>query len=559
MFGIDGKAQRGLVNAPQPEASWEGARVLSDGGNAADALVTAALVQGICDPHRCGIGGFGCATLCLHDRAESSSDGKPQSLAIDFHGRVGSRGHPELWTDDFEAETPDGFGYLVRDRVNDVGYASITVPGMLAGLGEIHDRFGSLPWRDLVLRSVPHAEDGFRVSDELAKFWRRPGLHGRVSTRDRLGLTQDGRRICFDAKGEPPRTGDVFRQPLLAKTYRRLADAGWRSFYEGEIADEIARDWEARGALVDAGDLASYRPTIREPIECTLGDCRVLSTPLPGGGVALLQSIELALREHARRPLVPHSADTIHRLGQILQAVWSDRLNHQGDPAFGTPDEESFLEDSYLDRLIEDTRRPPNRGADCSDTTQLTIVDEEGGAISFSHSLGYNSGVFSPGLGVLFNNCMSAFDPRPGSANSIEAGKARSTAVAETIVLRDRAPWLVLGSPGAARITAGLMQVILGVTVFGRDIAEAVVEPRFDAYGPGTMLLDARHPLPVVRELASRGWDIIHSPNPYGVVGRVYAAQIASRQPLKVSAGVDPGAPGAAHRPSVEAEDAGAD
>ena len=143
---------------------------------------------------------------------------------------------------------------------------------------------------------------------------------------------------------------------------------------------------------------------------------------------------------------------------------------------------------------------------------------------------------------------MSAFDPRPGSANSIEPGKARSTAVAETIVLEDGRPKLVLGSPGAARITAGIAQVIANVTVYGMNIAEAVVQPRFDAYAKNLLLLESRFPARVVRSLAESGWEIIHSPNPFGVVGRVYAAEIAAWDPLELIAGVDPGASGAAFR-----------
>ncbi len=539
-------SDRGLVTAPQAEAAFEGARVLDAGGNAADALVTAALVQGIVDPHRCGLGGFGCATVCFGQ----------ERLAIDFHGRVGSLARPDVWLDRFEAETPDGFGYLVAEKVNDVGYQSITVPGMVAGLAAIHSRFGTMPWRDLVERAVPWAEDGFWVSPELAEFWIRPGLYGRVSTRDRLGLTETGRRICFDAQGNTYRAGDLFRQPELARTYRRLAVEGPESFYRGDLAREILADWEAGGALVTADDLASYEPDIQAPVSSTLDDgLEILSTPLPGGGVALLQTLALAARLDAT--LEHNSVEWVHELARILRAVWNDRLTHQGDPSFCGRDAASFLTADWLDKLQEPGEAPPAAGADCSDTTQVSIVDGAGNAISFSHSLGYNSGVFAPELGILFNNCMSAFDPRPGRANSIAPGKARSTAVAETIVLRGGKPYLVLGSPGAARITAGLAQVLLNVLRFGMSVSEAVVHPRFDGYGdggsveqPGTLVVESRFPRPVTDALEARGWDLVRSPKPFGVVGRVYAAEVLQHDPIVVAAGVDPGAPGAAFRSS---------
>ena len=536
---------QGLVAAPQAEAAYEGARVLTDGGNAADALVTAAFVQGVVDPHRCGIGGFGCATLFFNEPA-----GSGRSLSIDFHGRAGSLARPDVWAGLFEDETPDGFGYLVEGKVNDVGYQAITVPGMVAGVAEIHSRFGKLPWAELIERAIPYAEDGFRITPELANFWSRPGLFGRVSTHDRLSHTEMGREICFKKDGEAYQAGEIFCQPRLAETYRRLAAEGAESYYRGKLAREIAEDWEANGALVTLADLEDYSPTVREPLSGDFRGYEILSTPLPGGGVALLQT--LALMERQLQDSIPahNSPAYIDGLSNILKRVWSDRLANQGDTDFGTPADETFLTTDYLDALTEGDC--PQGPADCPDTTQLTIVDDEENCISFSHSLGYNSGVFAPKLGILFNNCMSAFDPRPGGANSIAPGKARSTAVAETIVLENGKPKLALGSPGAARITAGISQVILNVTVFGMNVAEAVVHPRFDAYADRTLLLESRFPAKVVASLAERGWDIIQSPNPFGVIGRVYAAELAGRDPLRVIAGVDPGASGAAYRTIVE-------
>lgn len=530
-----------MVSAPQPEAAWAGTRVLDDGGNAADALVTAALVQGVTDPHRCGVGGFGCATL-LFDEPSG-----PRPLAVDFHGRVGSRATADMWLERFENAAPDGFGYILRDKVNDVGHLAVTVPGMLAGLEEIHRTYGTMDWSGLVERAAEWADEGFVVSPELAEFWIRPGLHGRVSTRDRLGLTEDGRRICFGPDGSPPKAGSRFRQPLLARTYRRIGREGAGSFYRGDLAREIARDLEAHDALVTGEDLASYRCAAHPPLRSSYRGVEVLTSPLPGGGVALLQALAL-LERIDPDDLEPGTPDTIDRVGRILQAVWADRLTSQGDPAFGTPPAERFLDPDHLDRLGSGAAKAPPRGAESPDTTQLSILDGWGNAISFSHSLGYNSGVFTPGLGVLLNNCMSAFDPRPGHPNSIAPGKARSTAVAETILLRDGRPWLILGSPGAARITAGLVEVISGVVDGGMGVAEAVIAPRFDAYGPGNLLLESRFPDPVVREMERRGWQVIASPRPFGVVGRVYAVEADGIPPEHPIGGVDPGAPGAAFR-----------
>ena len=438
---------------------------------------------------------------------------------------------------------------MIHGKVNDVGYQAITVPGMVAGVAEIHRRFGSLPWRELVLRAVPYAEEGFLVTPELAEFWLRPGLHGRVSTRDRLSQTSTGKAICLKEAGQTYQAGEIFKQPLLGETYRRIAEAGPEDFYHGAIAREIAGDWEKNSALVTGEDLESYRAEVRAPLQGLYRGLTVLCTPLPGGGVALLQALKL-LEPMDPRALGHNSPAYIDSVASILQAVWADRLTNHGDPAFGGLSAEELLSSGYLEMLPK--MAPSQAETDSESTTQLTILDGDQSVISFCHSLGYGSGVFSPGLGFMYNNCMSAFDPRPGRRNSIAPGKARNSAVSETVLLRNGRPFLVLGSPGAARITAGLVQVILNVVDFGMTAAEAVVQPRFDAYGERKLVLESRFPQPLVREMKERRWDIVQSPKPFGVVGRVYAIEIDSAGKRPPIGAVDPGEPGAAFRSSNE-------
>ncbi|WP_394834581.1 gamma-glutamyltransferase [Pendulispora rubella] len=494
----------GLAAAPQAEAAWEAARVLEEGGNAADALVTGALVQGVVDPHRCGIGGFGCATVSFPSRGDP--------VAIDFHGHAGERCHENMWVGAFESVAEDGFGYVLRHRANDLGYGSITVPGMLAGLHEIHSRFGSMPWRELALRAVPYAEHGFVVGPHLADYWARPGAYGRASTQERLAFGSEGRRLFLDVAGRTLRAGDVLRQPDLARTYRSIADDP-ACLYVGALADRIVRDWEEHGANVTRADLARYRPTVQAPLTGTFRGARIVTTPPPGGGAALLQALSL-LEGDDVPALGQHSAACIDRVAHVLHAVGRERL-----------------------------------GADSPCTTQLTIVDRDENAISFSHSLGFGSGVVTPSLGFVHNNCMSGFDPRPGRPGSIAPGRARTTAIAETLVWDDDGLRLVMGSPGAARITAALAQVLLAVLEFDVGIAEAVVQPRFFPFGERRLELESRFPSQTILELASRGWRAQRSIKPFGQVGRVYAIEIDRRGPTpKLRAGIDPGEPGAGYR-----------
>ncbi len=530
----------GIVTAPQAEAAWEGARVLEEGGNAADALVAAALVQGVVDPHRSGIGGFGCATLSFPKYGGQ--------LAIDFHGRAGERCHETMWAGAFESIAEDGFGYILQGRLNDLGYGSITVPGMLAGLAEIHGRFGTMPWRNLVLRAVPYAERGFVVGPDLAAYWERPGAHGRAATRERLALTTEGRRLFLGAGGRTLRPGEVLCQPDLARTYRAIADDA-NSFYTGELAQRIARDWEEHGAHVTRADLAQYRPAVQAPLEGVFRGLRIATTPLPGGGVALLQA--LSLLEHAGLPALGHnSAAYVDRVARVLHAVARDRLAHHTDPAAGGRSATELLSAAHLASLMHTPVTPA--GADSESTTQLTVVDGDENAIAFSHSLGFGSGVVTPNLGFVYNNCMSGFDPRPGRASSIAPGRARTTAVAETLVFDAHGLRLAIGSPGAARITAALVETMLGVFDFDMTIAEAVVHPRFYPFGELRLELESRFAPRVAHELEQRGWNVQRKNEPFGQVGRVYAVEIDRRgRAPKLHAGVDPGEPGAAYRANV--------
>ena len=531
------QGNQGIVVAPQCEAAREGASVLREGGNAADALVTAALVQGVTDPHRCGLGGFGCATIRWQESSES--------LCVGFHARGGEKVHAEQWESILESAAPDGFGYILKGKVNDVGYQSIATPGMVAGLAVIHSRFGHLPWKNLVQRAARVARTGFLVGPGLAGFWRRPGLYGRVSTGDRLGQTEYGKELWLDENGTPFQEGHVVVQEDLAQTYDQLAAEGPESFYTGALGARIAADLQGNGAWVTEEDMRHCQAVEEAPLVGHFRDHEVLTSPLPGGGTALLQALKLVEHEGFER-LRFNSLEYIDRLARILKAVWHDRLENQGDPLFTSARSDDLLADNYINELLEKHGHAPVSGSESPDTTQLSIVDAQHNCISFSHSLGYGSGVFTPKLGFMFNNCMSGFDPRPGKANSIAPGKARSTAIAETILLHKGKPSLVLGSPGAARITAAIVQVLVGVIDHGMSLSEAILQPRFDAYGERTLFLESRFPLDIVRALEKRGWEVRQSPRPFGMVGRVYAIRI--HPDGHVEGGVDPGEPGLSQR-----------
>lgn len=515
-----------MVTAPQSEAADVAAAVLEAGGNAFDAAIAGAFAQGVVDPHRSGIGGFGAAILL---------DGKTSEVhSVSYFGRAGERASANMWQAVNEGAAPDGFGYTLKGKVNDVGYQSVTTPGMAAGMAEIHQRFGRLPWRDLLTGPAALARDGFMVGPQMAAFWRRPGLFGRVSTKDRLGFTDAGRTIWLK-DGEPPVAGDIVKLPELAATYDRLAVDGAADFYRGALGDAIANDFEAHDALVTRRDLAGYRCNWEKPISGMFAGREILSTPLPGGGPALLQALRLAER-HGLTAHPFNSPAYVNLLADIFAAIQADRTGFHSDPAFTSANWQDLLSEEHLFAMMAD--RAVSGAQDPRDTTEIAVADKDGNAVVLCHSLGYGSGVFTPGLGFMFNNAMSGFEPEPGMPNSIAPGKARSTAIAQTIVKKNGAAELVLGSPGGSHITAGIAQVLINYLFYNLDLQDAVCRPRFDAWRR-TLLLESRMPHTLMAALKDR-WEIKRSPSPFGMVGRIYAIAFENG---RLKPGYDPGEP----------------
>jgi len=518
--------KKSMVVAPQSEAADIAIEILKQGGNAFDAAIAGAFAQGVVDPHRCGIGGFGAATLIDSKNKEVKS--------ITYFGKSGEKSTPNMWESIFEGPAPDGFGYILKGKENDVGYKSITIPGMVAGCGEIHKRYGKMPWKELLLLPAQLARRGFLVGTQMANFWRRPGLFGRVSTYDRLGYTEAGRNIWLE-NGEPPLAGDIVKLPLLADTYDRIANLGPDDFYHGDLGKEIWSDFEKNDALITRADIENYNCTWEEPIKESFLGYDVLSTPSPGGGIALLQALRLA-ELNGLLKMKLNSPQYVNLLAKIFSAIQADRTSFHSDPKFDSVDVEKLLSDSYLNSLLKTNKHesvPESHG-----TTELTVVDKDGNAIVLCHSLGYGSGVFTPGLGFMYNNCMSGYNPSPGLTSSIAPGKSRSTAIAQTVVQKNGKPELILGSPGGSHITAGLVQLLINYLHFNCDLQDAVCRPRFDAYS-NTLLMESRMPYDIEDHLKNK-WEFKRNPSPFGMVGRIYAIAFENDN---LKPGYDPGEP----------------
>ncbi len=483
---------RAMVVAAQPEAAEAGAATLRRGGSAVDAVVAAALVQGVVDPLMSGLGGFG--ALHVFDPRTGAS------TVLDGQGGCPLACTDAMWADRILGETSDGFGFILRDFVNECGHQAVTVPGILAVLARAHAERGCLPWSGLASPAIALAEDGWPVRPHnYMVFTQDERRYGRMNYGEKLGVSADGRRIYLEPDGGYKRIGQIIRNPDLAETLRAVAQDGAESFYRGDLARRIAADMQAGGGLLTAADLAGYEPERQEPLRQAYRGWEFATNRPPGGGVMVAEMLSI-LERFDLVSLGHNSPEYIRVVAEAMKVATRDKDAHISDPRFVPPPLDRLLSPGYAEERAAAIRRgektsvprlapaPSPQGAASSppqgesrETTHVSCVDADGMVVSLTHSLGIPSGVIVPGTGFMLNGCMSVFDPRPGRAGSIAPGKRRFSSMCPSIVFRDGRPVMTLGAPGGTWITLAVLQVVLNVLDWGMGMQEAVSAPRFVA------------------------------------------------------------------------------
>ncbi len=530
---------RNMIVAPQPVAAEAGARVLMKGGNAIDAAVTAGFVQGVISPHMCGIGGYILLNLHLADRPDVLS------LILDAPALAGSRVSEGMWEHAVIGPNPDGWGFFLEDKVNDLGYQAICVPGAVRGYQAMLARWGTYSWEQVILPAARIAEEGFVVDTNLANGWGVEAPHPEgCSLLDYVKGNEAASRIYLKDGETPYQAGDRLRNPDLGRTLRRLAHDGPDDFYLGTLAGRISDDLAAGGSFLTAADLAAYQ--LRDP-QPVIGEYRgftIASTQAPHGGPTLVEILNI-LENCDMSRLEHNSADYIYTVSMAMKAAFADRNRYLADPDFVEVPLEwmvsrkrglQWWEHIEGGRPITVSITPPEH----PDTTQVTVVDARGNCASLTHSLGMSSGTITPGLGFMYNNSMVNFHPNRGHPNSIAPGKGRTTGMTPTIVYKDGHPVLVIGAPGATRIITAILQVIINVLDFGMSISDAVLAPRFDCQ-VDVIRCHARIPEYVCAEVRKRH-PIERLPRSHGGLALVHAITISPQGHLAGAA--DPGGGG---------------
>jgi gamma-glutamyltranspeptidase/glutathione hydrolase len=474
----------GMIVAPEPLAAEEGAKVLMKGGNAIDAAVTCAFVEGVVNPQNAGIGGYLVALI----RPSAPATDREQPIVVDAPALAGSRVTPDMWQDLIIRPSPEGWGYFVKGKVNDQGYQSVCTPGFVKGIADILARWGTISWAEAIEPAVRLAEEGFMVDEALANGWRRKAAYPEANHFiDYVRGNAEARRIYLKSDGTPYDMGERLCNPDLARTLRHLAKAGPADFYVGELARRTSRDLQANGSFVTAIDLAEYQLRDTEPVVGAYHGYTIVTSPSPHGGPTLLEILNI-LEGYDLAGMEHNSPDYIYLVGMAMKAAAADRNHHLGDPEFVdvplawlTSKERAgeWREHITAGKTITMGQQP----ASAPGTTHVSVVDKHGNCVALTHSLGMSSGVITPGLGFMYNNSMTNFQVLPGYANSIAPRKGRTTGMTPTIVYKDSRPLLVIGAPGGVRIITSVAQVILNVLDFGMSVNEAVLAPRIDCQG----------------------------------------------------------------------------
>ncbi len=474
---------QGMVCAPQPEAVEAGVDVLRQGGNAIDAAMACAFVQGVVDPLMCGIAGFGSLQIYM----PGPGPGKAVHRFIDFHGTCPGKSTPDMWEKLIVGETRDGFGFILKGQINDAGYQSITVPLSLKAYAEAVEQYGTRSLAQIMEPAIAYARDGYMVRPAVYGFWMQPDRYGRVTTLGRLEQTPASRKLYLKDDGMPKDIGDVVVNPDLARTLERIGSEGPDVFFKGDIARAIAADMAKYGGLISYDDLANAKTTSVEPLWGSYRGYRVATNQPPGGGIMLIEMLNI-LENFDLKALGHNTPEYIRVLAEAMKRATADKDAHVGDPKFVDVPVARLTDKAYAAQSAAAIKRGDKVSvermagtAESAHTTHISVVDEDGNCVSMTHSLGSSSGVVTDGLGFQYNNCMGVFDPRPGRTGSIAAGKSRVSSMCPTIVFKDDKPFLVIGAPGGTQIAMGVLQGILNAIDFGMDMQEAVAAPRISA------------------------------------------------------------------------------
>lgn len=487
---------RNAVSTSQPLASQAGVRMLLRGGNAVDAAIAAAAALTVVEPVSCGLGSDAFAILW---------DGQ------ELHGLNASGVAPAAWSPDYYRRKygEEGNGQARRPVR---GWDVVTVPGAISAWAALHERFGKLPFADVLEPAAEIAERGYAVSPIVAHKWAAaiPDL------RDQPGFAQ-----AFMPRGRAPGVGEKFVLADAARSLRLIGATGGRAFYEGELAERIAAYSAATGGAMTLADLRDYRPEWVKPVSKRYRGYDVHEIPPNGQGIAALIALGILDRfDLAGLPV--DSVDSQHLQIEAMKLAFADIYRYVSDPRSMEVTPQEMLSDAYLAeraKLIDMGRAKhfdfgmPRAGG----TVYLSAADESGMMISFiqSNYMGFGSGVVVPGTGISLQNRGYGFSMDPASPNVVAAGKRPFHTIIPAFLTRDGAPVMSFGVMGGDMQPQGHLQTLVRMLDYHQQPQAACDAPRWKVNRDFTLDVEATLDAGTAAALQARGHQIKSIDDPY--------------------------------------------
>jgi len=464
-----------MVVTAQHYASQIGVDVLKRGGNAVDAAVAVGYALAVVYPAAGNLGGGGFMTIQLADGRKTF---------IDFREKAPLAATPNMYLDDKGNVIPG---------LSTKGYLAAGVPGTVAGMEYALNRYGTMARKAVMAPAIELAERGFTLQQGDVDLLQ-------TATND-FKQDKPSAAIFLRPDGTPYANGDKLVQTDLAKTLRRISDAGQKGFYQGPVANAIVAANVAGKGLITQADLDQYQVRELKPIECDYRGYHVVSAPPPSSGGVVICEILNVLEGYPLKDLGFRSAQAVHYQIEAMRHAYMDRNSYLGDPDFVKNPLDRLLDKAYAGKIravidpqkagVSKDIKPGVAPHEGSNTTHYSIVDSQGNAVSVTYTLNdwFGAKVTVAGTGVLLNDEMDDFTSKvgvpnlyglvQGEANSIAPGKRPLSSMSPTIVSKDGKTVMVVGTPGGSRIITAVTHTILNVVDYGMTIQEAVDAPRF--------------------------------------------------------------------------------
>ena len=464
--------EKAMVVSARVEASEIGSSILKKGGNAYDAMVATHFALAVVYPVAGNIGGGGFMVYRNNDGTKG---------ALDFREKAPITAHKDMYL--------DSLGNVIKNK-SVLGAHAVGIPGSVAGVFEVHQKLGSLPFSDLVQPAIDLAKNGITITKKQAK--------------DLNNATERFRKVnnyqtIFDKEWK---AGDTLIQNELAQTLERIRDFGKDGFYKGKTADLLVNYITELGGIISHKDLENYKAIWRKPIEFSYKGHDITSMTLPASGGICLAQILKSIEPYNLTKIEHNSTKYIQLLTEAERRAYADRAHYLGDIDFVDVPLDSLANTKYLKKRMNsfswDKATPSSAvshgkilGYESDETTHYSIVDQFGNAVSVTTTLntGYGSKVLVKGAGFFLNNEMDDFSSKPGvqnvyglvgsKANAIAPEKRMLSSMTPTIVEKDGQLKMVVGTPGGSTIITSVLQNILNVVDYKMGMQESVNKPRF--------------------------------------------------------------------------------